>query len=56
MGASPLKKKSHSPSKVPKAQHLYFEVDTLMNLEATKREEEEKVEDEKVKECKTPIK
>ena len=36
MGASPLKKKSVSPSKVPKA--VYFEVDTLMNLDPTKRQ------------------
>lgn len=37
MGASPTKKKSVSPSRVPKAQPLYFENDTLMQLQSTIR-------------------
>ena len=37
MGASPTKKKTVSPSKVPKAQPLFFENDTLMQLQSSKR-------------------
>lgn len=37
MGASPTKKKTMSPSKVPKASHEGAESETLMNLDITKR-------------------
>ena len=38
MGASPIKKKSSSPSKVPRVP-LYFEQETIMQLSSSKREE-----------------
>ena len=41
MGASPTKKKTMSPSKVPKANLEKSESETLMNLDITKRFERE---------------
>lgn len=37
MGASPTRKKTQSPSKIPKANPPAPDSDTLMNLEETKR-------------------